>query len=237
MRYGRTSVAKIGAQVQLTDVSQVGLTQYEASIIGHPHSQDLVVITLHDFLGNGPLLGTIRGLAQGSSQYIDDGVVEAEIILWRLRVHILIGAFVETHRVPGLAAPGSAVPFAVGIATKVGRIIVLGDLQLNVEVTLQILLYQLDLRGHLGKVLIVEQCRLKAIGIAGLRQEFFGVLWTVLPPGAEVRGNGSFVLEIKIRNTPADHGMPFIESVDLLLSVDSHRHSPASPYVLKRRFV
>src|SRR5215471_8702218 len=33
----------------------------------------------------------------------------------------------------------------------------------------------------------LEQCRLKAIGIAGLRQEFFGVLWTVLPPGAEVR--------------------------------------------------
>src|SRR5262249_11867096 len=232
MRYGRTPIAKIRAQVQLTDVPQVGLTQYEASIIGHPHAQDLVVITFHDFPGNGPLLGTIRGLAQGGGQCIDDRVVEAEIILWRLRVHILIGAFVETHRVPGLAAPGSAVPFAVSIAAKVGRIIVLGDLQLDVEVTLQILLYQLDLRGYLGKVLIVEQCRLKAIGIAGLRQKFFGVLWTVLPPGAEVGGDGSFILEIKIRNAPAEHSMPFIESIDLLLSVDGHRHGPAYPYVL-----
>jgi len=52
---------------------------------------------------------------------------------------------VAAHRVSRLESPGRAVPFAFGIAAKIGRIIGLGDLQLNVEITLQILLHELDL--------------------------------------------------------------------------------------------
>jgi len=77
------------------------------------------MLALHDLLGKGPLLGTIWRLAQARLPGIDDGVIEAEIILWRLRVHILIGAFVETHRVPSLP-PQAVRPFPVGIAAKVG---------------------------------------------------------------------------------------------------------------------
>ena len=46
---------------------------------------------------------------------------------------MLIGAIGETHRVPRLATPGGALPFSVGIAAKAGRIIGLGDLQLDVD--------------------------------------------------------------------------------------------------------
>ena len=100
----------------------------------------------------------------------------------------MIRPLVEAHRIACLESPGSAVPFAFGIAAEVGRIIVLGDLQLNVEIPLQILLHQLDLRSHLGEVFIVEEGCFKTLGIARLRQELLRFFWAVLPIGAKVGG-------------------------------------------------
>ena len=102
-----------------------------------PYAQDLIVFPLNDFLRDDPLLGTIQALPQRGCQLIDDGVSDVEIVLRRLRGHVLIGTLVEAHGVPGLEPPSGAVPFALGIKAKVGRIIVLGGLQLDVEVPLQ----------------------------------------------------------------------------------------------------
>ena len=150
---------------------------------------------------------------------------------------VLIRPLVEAHGVSGLEPPGRALPFTFGIAAKVGRVIVLGDGHLDVEVPLQILLDQLDLGRHLGEVLVVEERRLEPVRISRLRQELLRFRWTMLPVRAEVSGGGKVVLEIEIRNPPAENGMSFIERVHVLLPVDGHRDGPAHPDVVEGRLV
>src|SRR5262245_966699 len=100
----------------------------------------------------------------------------------------MIGPLVAAHRVSCLESPSSAVPFAFSITAKVGRIIVLGDFQLNVKIPLQILLHELDLGGHLWEIFIVEESCFKTISITGFSHEFLCLLRTILPIGTEVGG-------------------------------------------------
>jgi len=201
---GSTPVSKIRAQVQLTDVSQVGLTQDEASVIGHPHAQDLVMLAPHDLLGKGPLLGTIWRLAQRGCQGIDDGVIEAEIFLATSSAYT-DSAFVETHRVP-VCPPRPCRPISVGIAAKVGRIMVLVIFSSMLRLRFRSVA-PVGLGGHAGKVLIVEQRRLKAMGIARPARRCLAASGRYCHQGRGRRLR-PFILEIKIRNAPAGTACP-----------------------------
>src|SRR5262245_52314459 len=83
-RNGRSSVTKVPTQVRLANVPCVWLPEEEASVVGHPHAQHLVVLTLDNFFGERLLFGTIRGLPQPGGEIINDRIVDAEIILRRL---------------------------------------------------------------------------------------------------------------------------------------------------------
>src|SRR5713101_9931140 len=79
----RTPIAKVSPQVQLTNVAQVRLPDAKTGVKGHPHAQHLVVLALDNFFGERLLFGMIRGLPQPGGEIIDDGVIEAEIVLRR----------------------------------------------------------------------------------------------------------------------------------------------------------
>src|SRR5207248_324870 len=83
-----------------------------------------------------------------------------------------------------------------------GRVVELGDLDVDVQVLLELLLHELYLRGHLRKVLVVEQRRLEAPRVPGLGQEPLRLLRSVLPPRAEVLHRRRLVLIVDVRHPP-----------------------------------
>src|SRR5215469_4027360 len=97
-------------------------------------------------------------------------------------MHELIRALIQPDCMTRLEPPGHAVPSAVNVTAIIRRVVQLGDLDLNVEVFLQVLLDELDLRGHLGEVLAVEEGRLEPVRVTRLDQQPLRVRWTVLPP-------------------------------------------------------
>jgi len=62
----------------------VGLPYEKATVVGHPHAQDLIVFPLNDFLRDDPLLSTIRVCRSVVVSSSDDGVSDVEIVLRRL---------------------------------------------------------------------------------------------------------------------------------------------------------
>src|SRR5688572_5314689 len=86
-------------------VSHVRLEGQEAVVVGHPHPQHLVVLPIDDLLGDRALLGAIGRLPELGRQLVDHGILDAEEVLGRLRVHVVIRPLVQADRVTGLEAP------------------------------------------------------------------------------------------------------------------------------------
>ena len=125
---GRAAVTKVPAQVQLADVSQSEAARGRsrrrtASTCARPDrargSTILLVMARCSARSR-----VCRSLVASSSTTGSD---DAEIVLRRFRVHVLIGPLVEAHRVAGLESPGRPLPLPFSIAAKVGRVVVLGD--------------------------------------------------------------------------------------------------------------
>ncbi len=152
-------------------------------------------------------------------------------------MHVLIGPLVETDRVSGLESPGHAVPLAVDVATVIGGVVELLDLDVDVQVLLEVLLHELHLRAHLRKVLIVEQRRLEALGLSRLGHELLGLVRAVLPPGTELLQGRRLVLVVDIRYAPARNPVALEDRVHLLLAVDGHRDRASHPHVVVGRLV
>src|SRR5438128_463874 len=83
----------------------------------------------------------------------EDRIVDPKEVLRRLRVQVLVGPLVDADGVTGLEPPRHAVPLVVDVAAVVGRVVELGDLDVDVEVPLEVLLDELHLRRHLREVL------------------------------------------------------------------------------------
>src|SRR2546426_4988280 len=228
-RQGRRPVPIGAAKRGGRHVAHVRLEDQEAVVVGHPHAEHLVEFPVDDLLGDRPLLATIGAPAQLGRQLVDGGIVDAEEVLRRLRVHVLVRPLVQTDRVAGLEPPGHPVPLAVDVAPVVGRVVELGDLDVDVEVLLELLLHELHLRRHLREVLVVEQRRLEAVPVARFRQELLRVRRAVLPPGAELRHRRHFLLVVHVRNAPPRDTMPLEDRLHLLLAVDGHRDGSPHP--------
>ena len=142
----------------------------EPAIVRHPHSQDLVELAIDELLGERALLGATRSLPQLGRKLVDDRVVDTGKVLGGLGVHELIRALVQPDRMTRLESPRNAVPFAIDVTAIVRGVVQLGDLDIDVVVLLQVLLDELDLRGHLGEILVVEEGRLEPVRVTSLDQ-------------------------------------------------------------------
>src|SRR5215470_14752765 len=100
--------------------------------------------------------GAVGRPAELGRQLVDDRIVDPEEVLGRLRVHVLIGPLVHADGVARLEPPRHAVPLPLDVTAVVGRVVQLGDLDVDVEILLEVLLDQLDLGGHLREVLVIE---------------------------------------------------------------------------------
>src|SRR6267142_1372949 len=215
-RQGRRTVAVAAAQRAGGRVAHVRLEDQEAVVVRHPQPERLIELALDDLLGQIALLGLVGRLPDLRRQLIDDWVVDAEEVLRRLRMHVLIGPLVEADRVPGLEAPGHPVPLAVDVAAVVGRVVELLDLDVDVQVLLEVRLHELHLRAHLREVLVVENRRLEALAVSGLGHELLGLVGTVLPPGTELLQGRRLVLVVDVRQAPAWNPVALEDRVDLL---------------------
>ncbi len=100
---------------------------------------------------------------------------------------------------------------------------------------LEILLDELDLRRHLREVLVVEQRGLEPLGVARLGQELLGLGRLVLPVGAELGRRGRLVLEVDVRDSPAEDAVALVDRVDLPLAIDGHGDGAAHAHVVEGR--
>src|SRR2546425_6253766 len=186
---------------------------------------------IDDLPGDRALLAAVGSLPQLGGQLVDERIVHAEEVLGGLRVHVLVRPLVETHRVARLEPPGHPVPFALDVTAVVRRVVELGDLDVDIEVSLQVLLHELHLRGHLREILVVEQRGLESVGVSGLRQELLGFRGAVPPPGAELGQRRHLVLVVDVGDAPAGDAVPLEERVDLFLAVDGHGDGAPHPDV------
>ncbi len=197
----------------------------------------LVELPIDDLLRDGPLLLRVGRLPELGGQLVDLGIVDAEEVLGGLGVHVLVGPLVDAHRVARLEPPRQPVPLSVDVAPVVGRVVHLGDLDVDVEVLLQIGLDELHLRGHLREVLVVEQRGRESVGVPGLGEELLRLRRLVLPPRAELGRRRRLVLVVDVGDAPAEDAVALEDGVHLLLPVDGHGDGAAHPHVVEGRLV
>src|SRR5215467_5282713 len=235
---GRRRAIAVGTpQRERGHVPEVRMIEEEAPVVRHPYPEHLVELAVDDLLGDRALIVPVGSLPELQGQLVDDRIVDAEEILRGLGVHVHVRPLVEANRVPGLEAPGHPVPFVLDVAAVVRRVVELLDLDVDVEVLLEVLLHQLNLRGHLRPILVVEQGRLETVAVACFRQELLRLRRAILPPRPELFQCRGRVLVIHVRHAPAGDPVALEHRVDLLLAVDRHRDGASHPDVVIRGLV
>src|SRR5438876_360318 len=210
-------------------VPHVRLEQEEAVVVRHPHPEHLVVLAIDDLLRQRTLPGLIWRLPQLGGEVVEHRIVDPEEVLRRFRMQVVVRPLVQPDRVARLEAPRHAVPLPLDVAPVIGRVVELGDLDVDVEVLPEILLDELHLRAHLREILVVEEGRLEALAVSGFRHQLLRLGGLVLPVRPEILRRRPRVLPVDLRYAPAEDAVTLVDRVHLLLTVDGHRDGAPYP--------